>query len=189
MAEDKVMTVNSLSEITNRLNLRDRSIIAIDGPAGAGKTTLAKRISSAFNGESFLVHMDDLYEGWENALSNNLTKTLVNQILTPVHQGKQFGFRKYDWLNGRFGEINSYESPRLLIVEGVGSGQRASGKFLDELIWIDIDPEVGLERVLSRDGDYLKTEMLVWQLREAEHFKIENTRDRATIRLDGNFFI
>lgn len=165
-------------------------IIAVDGPAGSGKTTLANRIRSSFPGEQVeVVHMDDLYNGWEDALTDQLTKTLVNQILTPVSLGKQFGYRKYDWLHGQFGELESILPPEILILEGVGAGQKSTRKFLDHLIWIDIDMEVGLRRVLGRDGDYLENEMRIWQLKESEHFRLNNTRDCATIRVDGNFFI
>ena len=168
-------------------------IIAIDGPAGAGKSTLAKRIKSNLQEQSGLktviVHMDDLYDGWENALTDQLTKTLINQILIPVSLSKNFGYRKYNWLSGNFGEFFEEESPEILILEGVGSGQRATRKYLDHLIWIDIDAETGLQRVLQRDGDYLENEMRVWQMRESSHFSMENTRDSATIRINGSFFI
>ncbi|MBU3715580.1 MAG: hypothetical protein FGM63_00875 [Candidatus Nanopelagicaceae bacterium] len=195
MAEDKKVTSTSLEEILERLNAEARKspfsrAISIDGPAGSGKTTLARRISENYKGGPVLtVHMDDLYNGWEDALTSQLTRTLVNQILTPATQGKALGFRKYDWLNKSFGELISHPAPNLLILEGVGSGQKATRAFTDELIWIDIDLEVGLQRVLRRDGDYLETEMRIWQIREQEHFKSENTRDCATIRVDGNFFI
>jgi len=79
--------------------------------------------------------------------------------------------------------------PDLLILEGVGAGQKVIRKYLDQLIWIDIEPEIGLARVLQRDGDYLETEMRVWQMRESEHFQRDNTRDCATIRIDGKRFI
>ncbi len=168
-------------------------MIAIDGPAGAGKSTLAKRIKSNLQEQSGLktviVHMDDLYDGWENALTDQLTKTLINQILIPVSLSKNFGYRKYNWLSGNFGEFFEEESPEILILEGVGSGQRATRKYLDHLIWIDIDAETGLQRVLQRDGDYLENEMRVWQMRESSHFSMENTRDSATIRINGSFFI
>jgi len=77
----------------------------------------------------------------------------------------------------------------VLLLEGVGSGQKVVRKYLDQLIWIDINAEVGLTRVLQRDGDYIESQMRIWQMRESEHFKQDNTRDCATIRIDGNNFI
>ncbi len=195
MAETKKVANISLENILERLRTGPRKsalsrAISIDGPAGSGKTTLASRISANYEGGQVLtIHMDDLYNGWEDALTAQLTRTLVNQILTPAAQGKPLGFRKYDWLSKSFGDLISHPFPKLLILEGVGSGQKATRAFTDELIWIDIDSEVGLQRVLRRDGDYLETEMRIWQIREQEHFKSENTRDCATIRVDGNFFI
>ncbi len=195
MAETKRVANISLENILERLRTGPRKsalsrAISIDGPAGSGKTTLANRISENYEGGQVLtIHMDDLYNGWEDALTAQLTRTLVNQILSPAAQGKPLGFRKYDWLSKSFGDLISHPFPKLLILEGVGSGQKATRAFTDELIWIDIDSEVGLQRVLRRDGDYLETEMRIWQIREQEHFKSENTRDCATIRVDGNFFI
>ncbi len=169
-------------------------IIAIDGPAGAGKSTLARRIKEKLSDlvgveNISIVHMDDLYEGWENALTSQLTKTLVSQILTPVSMGKRFSYRKYDWLSGRYGDFVEQEPPKYLILEGVGAGQKTTRKYLDHLIWIDIDLETGLQRVLQRDGDYLENHMRIWQMRESSHFSTENTRDCATIRINGSFFI
>lgn len=195
MGEAKGMSNPSLDVILSEIKDGEQKsgstiTLAIDGPAGSGKTTLAKRIESTFStGKVIVIHMDHLYNGWEDALTAQLTKTLVNQILTPVSQGKSFGYRKYDWINKRFGGLQTFAAPDLLILEGVGSGQKAVRKFLDHLIWIEVDTEVGLRRVLGRDGDYLEGEMRIWQLRESEHFRQDNTRDCATIRLDGNFFI
>jgi len=195
MAEATKIASTSLEEILQRLSTPPQKYpltraISIDGPAGSGKTTLARRISEHYEGGQVLtIHMDDLYNDWEDALTSQLSRTLVNQILTPATQGKPLGFRKYDWLSKSFGDFISHPAPNLLILEGVGSGQKATRAFTDELIWIDIDSEVGLQRVLRRDGDYLETDMRIWQIREGEHFKSENTRDCATIRVDGNFFI
>ena len=76
----------SLSAIIQLINSGDRRnnpcrIIAIDGPAGAGKSTLASRIQSGLDySKVAVVHMDDLYAGWENALTSTLTRTLENNI-------------------------------------------------------------------------------------------------------------
>lgn len=185
----------SISEITQAIrNSQPKSeyarIISIDGPAGSGKTTLAKKLTEYFSElQVSVVHMDDLYEGWEKALTASLTRTLEFGIVLPVSSGKSFEYRKFDWLSMRFGELQRYPRPDLLILEGVGSGQKALRKYLDHLIWIEVPAEVGLNRVLRRDGDYIETEMRIWQMRESEHFKSENTRDCATIRVDGMNFI
>jgi uridine kinase len=182
----------SLEEILFRIEKTEQKspntkTISIDGPAGSGKTTLARRIAESFSiGPVATIHMDDLYNGWEDALTIQLSRTLTQQILTPISQGKSFSYRKYDWLKGGFGNFISVPLPSLLILEGVGSGQKVTRKFTDEALWIEVGSEVGLQRVLNRDGNYLETEMRLWQLREQEHFKIENTRDCATIRIDGS---
>jgi uridine kinase len=182
----------SLEEILDRIEKSEpkspnTKTISIDGPAGSGKTTLARRIAESFSiGPVATIHMDDLYNGWEDALTIQLSRTLTQQILTPISQGKSFSYRKYDWLKGGFGNFISVPLPSLLILEGVGSGQKVTRKFTDEALWIEVGSEVGLQRVLNRDGNYLETEMRLWQLREQEHFKIENTRDCATIRIDGS---
>jgi len=185
----------SLSEVIDTINSGERrsknsQIVAIDGPAGAGKTTLAKKLQTAYSHlEVEVVHMDNLYDGWENALGISLTRTLEHAIAKPVSEGKSFEYRKFDWLEMKYGELKRFPAPDLLILEGVGSGQRAIRKYLDQLIWIDVQPEVGLNRVLRRDGDYIENHMIVWQIKESEHFKQENTRDCATIRIDGMSFI
>ncbi|MEY3149483.1 MAG: hypothetical protein RL029_757 [Actinomycetota bacterium] len=185
----------SLSDVVSTVETGERRsrfsrIIAIDGPAGAGKTTLAKKLQSNYSDLKVeVVHMDDLYDGWDNALSVTLTKNLEIGIAKPVSEGKSFEYRKFDWLNMKYGELQRLMVPDLLILEGVGSGQRAVRKYLDQLIWIDIEAEVGLNRVLRRDGDYIQNHMILWQMQESEHFKQENTRDCATIRIDGMSFI
>lgn len=185
----------SLQEIIKQILQGERRnpycrIIAIDGPAGAGKSTLASRISSVFpSSNTTIIHMDDLYSGWDDALTATLTKNLEQNIALPASQGKSIEFRKYDWLGKKFGDFHRINTPELLILEGVGSGQKAIRKYLDQLIWIDIEPEIGISRVLQRDGDYIETELRVWQMRESEHFRGDNTRDCATIRIDGKRFI
>ena len=189
------ISASSLSDVVSTIETSERRsrfarIIAIDGHAGAGKTTLAKKLQSNYSDLKVeVVHMDDLYDGWDNALSVALTKNLEIGIAKPVSEGKSFEYRKFDWINMKYGELQRFKVPDLLILEGVGSGQRAVRKYLDQLIWIDIEAEVGLNRVLRRDGDYIQNHMILWQMQESEHFIQENTRDCATIRIDGMSFI
>ena len=54
------------------------TLLAIDGPAGAGKTTLAAKLEAEYSVHSTVrtIHMDDLYNGWDDALGISLTDTL-----------------------------------------------------------------------------------------------------------------
>ena len=62
------------------------SLIAIDGRAGAGKTTLAARFFDELSVDKTVavIHMDDLYDGWENALDERLTQSLESIVKSAV---------------------------------------------------------------------------------------------------------
>jgi uridine kinase len=157
-----------------------KPIIAIDGPAGAGKTTLANSISMALSKDYSvqIIHMDDLYNGWDFALSNELTSTL--EELTYAHAtGTPYKYRKYDWSNNAFGPYEESEPCSLLILEGVGSGQRAIRDRLATLIWVDIPPEDGLNRVLNRDGKNIEPNMRKWLTAQSEHFAADSTQEES----------
>ncbi|MEY3650257.1 MAG: hypothetical protein RL370_960 [Actinomycetota bacterium] len=157
-----------------------RPIIAIDGPAGAGKTTLASHLQLALQGTltSKIVHMDDLYDGWENALSPELSKKLIS-ILESHKAHKTISLSKFDWANSRFLPAEDIPQADLLIIEGVGSGQSAIRHFLTALIWIEIDRSHGLARVVERDGDAIKDPMQKWLATQEQHFALENTDNAA----------
>ena len=62
------------NEIRNRLATTEKTLlVSIDGPAGAGKTTLAKDLLDEFTNAD-VIHMDDLYRGWALTLGPNLTR-------------------------------------------------------------------------------------------------------------------
>ncbi len=167
-------------------------VIAIDGLAGSGKTSLAAALKNQLQQTEIgirveIIAMDDLYNGWDDALTPTLTRTLLNQVLIPISI-KQLAieYRTYDWFTSQVGNVKVLPPADIVILEGVGAGQRQVRKFLSHLIWIDIAPEMGLARVLRRDGDHIESQMRQWQSREYEFFAREKTRDSATIRLDGN---
>jgi uridine kinase len=159
---------------------KERPIIAIDGPAGAGKTTLAREVHLALSLEMSVnvIHMDDLYDGWNNALSEDLTQVLL--YLVDQHKEKKpAAIRKYNWATSAFAESEEIPPADLLILEGVGSGDKALLDELAALIWIDIDPEIGVKRVLERDGSQVADEMKKWVGAQEEYFSQHSTREKA----------
>ena len=155
-------------------------IIAIDGPAGAGKTTLALDIKLALAQRYSVteIHMDDLYDGWDNALTSQLAEVLEHVVKSHKNCAP-ISLSTYDWHAGAFSPVEELEKSELLILEGVGSGQMAIRDSLSALIWIDIEDSQGLARVLERDGKEIESQMKKWLATQAQHFRDQGTQNAA----------
>jgi uridine kinase len=173
-----------ISALLDLCSTSERPIIAIDGPAGAGKTTLSQVIKLALANryEVNLLHMDNLYDGWDGALSPQLSQTLT-YIVKSHRAGANLNLSYYDWTLAHFQEAQEIVAKELLILEGVGSGQSAIRSHINALIWIGVDEKVGLERVLERDGDYISSHMERWLTTQAQHFLLEKTEEGADFSL------
>ena len=116
-------------------------IILIDGPAGSGKTTLSKELSEKLNCQ--VVHLDDHYNGWDEALSNDLTQALL-KIVSNFSNGRPSEIPTFNWLKAKFEGSRVIEPANTLIIEGVGSGQSQIRPFASKLYWVETEPEIGL---------------------------------------------
>ena len=156
------------------------SLIAIDGRAGAGKTTLAASFYEELSADKTVavIHMDDLYDGWENALSERLTQTL--ESIVKSHQSKVvFEIDIFNWQSMSFDSKQVIHPVDILILEGVGAGQKVVRDAGATLYWLDIDAEVGIQRVLNRDGNQIASQMKRWQIAQEIHFLRDKTRENA----------
>jgi uridine kinase len=155
-------------------------VLAIDGPAGSGKSTLAGEIARAFAGtyDIEVIHLDELYNGWDDALSEELFLRIA-QLIAAQQAGKATDLAIYDWLAAAFSGSREVKAVQLLIIEGVGSSNHLLHANLTTSIWLDIDQSIGLARVLERDGDEIQDEMVKWQKMESEYFARDLTRERA----------
>ncbi len=155
-------------------------LIAIDGPAGAGKTALANELSLALKAHRNvnLIHLDEIYSGWDLALTPVLTDSL-SKILESISAGKPAIIPIYNWPIQQFRSTREIAPCDVLILEGVGSAQRVVRERATMTIWLDIDPSTGLERVLKRDGIAIREHMQLWQVREKAHFLADATRENV----------
>lgn len=157
-------------------------LIAVDGPAGSGKTTLADALSAR---GATVLHLDDLYEGW-SGLEGSLWPRLSAQVLEPLRRGVPGRYQRYDWYSGAFEEWVDVPVPDLLVVEGCGSARRAVDPFAVLRVWVEAPADLRLERGLARDGADAREHWLAWMADEAAHFARERTRERADVRLDAH---
>ena len=160
------------------------TLLAIDGPAGAGKTTFAAKLEAELliKGSVKVIHMDDLYSGWDNALSNPLSE-ILDRISTAHLAGREFVIKIFNWHTMAFDREERITPTDYLIIEGVGAAQQIVRETGATTYWLDIEPEVGLQRVLDRDGAHIEAQMRQWQVDQDKHFARDETRENCEFKL------
>jgi len=187
---DLMVQVSNLSELVDKVNESSKKcgqtkIIVIDGPAGSGKTTLAKSLSGLLE-YCPIIHMDEIYEGWENALSPKTFKDLVEWIINPLLENNSIEYIKYDWnLEQRIEKVVINNS-KVMIIEGVGSSSFEVSKHASLKLWIEVNKETGINRVLTRDGLHIQEQMKTWQSQESKFFIENNSKENSDIWIDGD---
>lgn len=187
------MTFFELSKIKSAIKHSDArcgetKIVTIDGPAGSGKTTLAHELSislSDASGPMSVVHMDELYEGWNDALGQKLFDRIAAWILAPIRSGLNPKHLKYDWYQGKYATWSEVPLTPIVIIEGVGSGHSVLRTYVSQAIWIEADDNLLLDRVVQRDGEVVRDEMLIWKARESAYFELHDVKQAAHIHMQG----
>jgi len=174
----------SILQEINGIQNDKTTLIAIDGVAGSGKTTLALKLANDLT-DSYVVHMDDLYDGWNNPLSQKLTARVISQLLNPISKQISVSYQVFNWKLNRFTDFKTIPQSKYLILEGVGSAQREFRPYMNKIIWIECDPNLGYNRVIARDGDQVKQEMLKFLIDQNNHFSTELSKNAADYTLNG----
>jgi uridine kinase len=173
--------------ISSEPRLGPLHMLAIDGPAGSGKTTLAAAVSAQLEDHAgrrtAILHMDDFYAGWDDGMSDESLARVHDQVLTPLSEGRTARWQRYDWEAAHFAEWNVTPDCDVLILEGCGSGALPYARFIGVLVWIEVDPAARLRRGIERDGAEVESLWLEWMRREDAHFAAHLTRHRADLRL------
>ncbi len=162
-------------------------LIAIDGGAGAGKTTFAAELSKHLGGCPVIpmddfISFDDLREFWPR---------MEAQVLEPAFAGKPFKYQMRDWVGDMSGrglkDWRHVPAYPILIFEGVGSARRALADRLTYSVWIETPRDTRLARGLERD----KNVESVWEIweqwmpGEQKFHEEEGARSRADLLVDG----
>jgi uridine kinase len=154
-------------------------LVCIDGPSGAGKTTLARRVAEALFAPT--VHMDDLYPGWDG-LRDGVVRA-DEWVATPLRRGLPARYRRWDWTTDRYAEWVQLPGTDVLVLEGCGSGVRPVGDAASTLVWVEADEAVRHARGLARDAAY-EPFWDRWAAQEKDLYAADGTRSRADLVVD-----
>ena len=155
--------------------------VAIDGPGGSGKTTLAAELSAAA-GEAPIVHTDDFatpehqIDWWPD---------LLEKVIKPLVKGETARFQRFDWPSLAMAEWCTVDPAPIVIIEGVTAGRLEWAEHLSYIIWVDTPREERQRRGLERDGLETLPIWDAWIPAEDEHFERDPTRPRADVIVDG----
>lgn len=156
-------------------------LVCVDGPAGSGKTTLAAALADELGGAP-VVHLDDLYPGWDGL---GRVGEQVLGVLAPLAEGRPGRYRRYDWVRGAYAEEHVVAPSPWLVLEGVGSGGVSWSAWTTLLVWVEAPAPDRLRRGLERDGEDLRERWVRWMADEQAVFARERTRERADVHVDG----
>lgn len=145
-------------QILRLMDKREHIIIAIDGPCGSGKTTLADCLTSHFNCNVF--HMDDFFLPFSMRTQERLAQPGGNvhyerfkeEVLHPLQKGQEFNYRPFRCDKGELDSPVYVEKRKLNIVEGVYSLHPSLQQAYDYRIFLTVSPQVQRQRIVQRSG-------------------------------------
>lgn len=149
---------------------RKTYVIGIDGLGGAGKSTIVNSLKLELNNkrhECYILHIDDFINKREIRYDDSKEQWycyyniqwrydyLIKEILEPIKRGEEIkkGIELYDKENDEY-TAKQIHIPKgeILILEGVFLQRKELKDYLDFTIYLDVEKEVRLKRVLKRDG-------------------------------------
>jgi len=167
------------SEIRGRACSRAARLVAVDGRACAGKSTLARALAAAC-GDAAVVRVDDfLYwrdiEGW--------WPRLEREALAPLLSGSPARFRVRDWAGDPLGRglagWQEIAPADVVIVDGVTSSRQAIAADLALSVWVEAPGRERLRRGIAREGDERRSLWVEWMVLEDKFFSRDGAPGRA----------
>lgn len=152
-------------------------VVAIDGPSGAGKTTLAQAVAAELGCP--LAHMDDLYPGWDGLAA--AVDLVSDHVLEPLSQGRPASYQVWDWALRTWGAAVIVPPTDLLVLEGCGSSVGRAGEYAALRVWVDSAASVRMQRGIERDGETYRPYWQRWAAQEQALFDADQTAQRADV--------
>lgn len=140
-------TEASLSDLADEISKHEpRPLILIDGAAGSGKTTLAKKLAARLNAN--LVHTDDV--SW-CADPIHWDGEMTAGIIAPWKSCAGVTYRPTGWIKENRPGAITVDPDKPLIIEGMGACRKTLRLSATFSIWVDTEPEAARNRVVQRD--------------------------------------
>ena len=155
-------------------------IVAIDGPGGAGKSSLAIRLAHELDAP--IIHTDD-FASWENPV--DWWPELITRALVPLAAGAPARYQPTRWGKEERKPV-LIEPASFVILEGVTASRQAFRPYLAYSIWIETPRDLRLKRGLERDGEHARAQWEQWMEEEDRYVERERPAEHADWVLSGD---
>jgi uridine kinase len=163
-------------------------IIAIDGRAAAGKTTLAALLSHILAAD--VIRMDDFFLPAELRTAERLAQSggnihyerFCSEVLPYLKKKESFSYRRFDCGSMDYAEARVIQSSSWRIVEGSYSCHPAFGEYMDCRVFCDISADEQMKRIIKRNGPEMAEVFAEeWIPLEEQYFKAERIKAQADV--------
>ncbi len=174
---------------------RDRILIGIDGRAGSGKTTLARKLAGVFDCNVF--QMDDFFlQGYQRTeerakeVGGNVDyERFQKEILLPLKKKEAVWYQPFSCQNMELQEKVEMPFRRLNVIEGSYAQHPYFADPYDLKIFVDIDPDLQLRRIEKRNGaEKLEQFRDLWIPKEEAYFAKHQIAAHADLIVSGKDF-
>lgn len=183
-------TVHDMEQLIKRiselLETQSRAVIAIDGQAASGKTTLAEELSRRFGG--CVIHTDDFFLPAELRTPERLAvpggnihyERFCDEVIHGIMSGEPFEYSVFDCGSMSISGKKTATPEGAVIIEGAYSLHPKIPDIYDIKVFLSAPLEIRLERILKRNGEQkLKMFTEKWIPLEEAYFAACGTKEKC----------
>ncbi|MFD6053153.1 zeta toxin family protein [Agromyces sp. NPDC060279] len=157
----------ALARVRELLRRRRPALVAIDGPSGAGKTTLAEAVAAEWRRAPVLIQLDTVYRGWEGL--DEGAAELRRHLVPATRDGRIGRVREWDWARSRVDGVRTVRPGRPLVIEGCGAFAAVAEQ--PDAVRILVEAALGDRRgrALRRDAGAFDPYWELWETQWRRH--------------------
>ena len=174
--------------IDRKLAAGQRVLLAIEGGAAAGKSTLAQLLNHVY--DCSVAHMDDFFlrpeqrtaQRLEEAGGNVDRERFLQEILLPLSRGEAVQYRRYNCGTGAIEDPKPLSVTPLTVVEGAYSMHPELRDHYDLSLFLKIAPKLQRQRIMGRNSPPMQQRFFEeWIPMEQRYFEVLQVEDACDL--------